>query len=678
MANSRTTPAQLYPSGLFVDELAFPPVVTVGGRPRKVVLRAKSIRVHSVLPKTSIWGYTVRQAGRELINPTLQSRSGQSVTIDFKNGIRPGSLPIGIAQVEYLASDGNALPENAPGSVAATPGRQVRIGAPAPNGSQVAAADLPAAFSTHLHGAVTEANSDGWPENLMMPGQSHRFTYSMNEQSALLWYHDHALHTTRFNVYSGLAAFWTIRDLDDDRVVSALGLQGQGIDRPEFELPLLIQDCNFELNAQGAFTGQLLHKTEFVDGVPEFFGPYTLVNRTLWPKCTVARRQYRLRLLNGSNARTLRLALADDSGKQLLWSTIAQQIGGDGGLRATPIPAENELVLAPAERLDLIVDFSLTGSSFLTLLNTAPAPFGGEPNVAPIPVVGGPPAAQALTDRLPMPEVMRFVLSGQPAAPRAIPALSSRFRRIVHDAADADPGEPVVVIPDVPNVPGGHHHRLVALTEERPNPADMSTTLMLRELMPYDPASTLPIDAKLLQISEPDPTNPANPPKTTLYRTAARMFHDGPTIFGALGEIDVWRIINLTGDTHPFHVHLTDVQVIGRQSLDSFNPDAANWEDFDAQNPTAKTVTLVISGDSRPTAADRCWKDVIRVNPGETVKLAVPYGMIDTVKNTITDQGSVGRYMYHCHILEHEDKDMMRPFLVLPKATRDLMPPHSM
>ena len=108
----------------------------------------------------------------------------------------------------------------------------------------------------------------------------------------------------------------------------------------------------------------------------EAFPPFTVVNGKVWPVLDVEPAVYRFRVLNGSNARTYRLVLVRDGEPELARVT---QIGTDHGLLRAPVavPADG-LVLASAERADLLVDFSdLEPGSELTLINTATAPFDG-------------------------------------------------------------------------------------------------------------------------------------------------------------------------------------------------------------------------------------------------------------------------------------------------------------
>jgi spore coat protein A len=213
---------------------------------------------------------------------------------------------------------------------------------------------------------------------------------------------------TRFTVYAGLAGLWIVRD-ERER---ALGL-------PEgfpFELPLLLQDRNFDEGPHGRLSGELVHKTD--PGTMEAFAPFTTVNGKIWPSLEVHPSTYRLRIINGSNARTFRLVLMCDGQPDL---DRISQIGTDHGLLRAPVGVPPEgLVLAPAERADLLVDFSdLQPGNELTLLNTASAPFDGAPyppeHAAQVANVDG---------LLPYPDVMRFrVVPGtrsRTPAPRAL------------------------------------------------------------------------------------------------------------------------------------------------------------------------------------------------------------------------------------------------------------------
>jgi spore coat protein A len=145
---------------------------------------------------------------------------------------------------------------------------------------------------------------------------------------------------------------------------------------------------------------------------------------------------------------------------------------------------------------------------------------------------------------------------------------------------------------------------------------------------------------------------------TIRYRAVAAHFEDATTFFPMLGEYEVWQLINLTGDTHPIHIHLDPFQILSRRAI-RYEIPAGGIGDRDL---SAAVILERAPDDTLDHAIDdneRGLKDTIRVNPNEIVEIAVRFTNYS------------GRYMYHCHILEHEDRDMMRPFVTMPA---ELMP----
>ena len=147
--------------------------------------------------------------------------------------------------------------------------------------------------------------------------------YPNDQRAAMLWYHDHVMGVTRFDVYAGLAGLWIVRDERERELELPEG--------PPYEVPLLLADRNFDVDDDGRLTGDLLHKTD--PEVMECFGPFTTVNGTVWPRLDVEPTTYRFRLLNGSNARTYRLVLTRDGRPDHERIT---QIGSEGGLLRRP------------------------------------------------------------------------------------------------------------------------------------------------------------------------------------------------------------------------------------------------------------------------------------------------------------------------------------------------------
>ena len=101
-----------------------------------------------------------------------------------------------------------------------------------------AAAALSGFSVVHLHGGMTQASSDGWTENIAAPGQAALDAYPNDQRAAMLWYHDHVMGVTRFNVYAGLAGLWIVRDERERELELPEG--------PPYELPLLLADRNFD------------------------------------------------------------------------------------------------------------------------------------------------------------------------------------------------------------------------------------------------------------------------------------------------------------------------------------------------------------------------------------------------------------------------------------------------
>jgi FtsP/CotA-like multicopper oxidase with cupredoxin domain len=587
---TRTLAAPLAP---FADALPVPQRLVAAQQHGQlsVPIRAGAHRFHRDLPESAIWGYDGRVPG-----PTIEAERGQAVTVVWRNEL-DGTLPV-VVTTAPKATDASGVPvQCVPGLSGGTPDQD--------------AAALAGHTVVHLHGGLTPAAYDGWAENLSAPGQDAVFHYPMGQRAALLWYHDHVMGVTRFGVYAGLAGLWIIRDQRERE----LGLP----EGPPFEVPLLIQDRNFGLDDSGRLTGQLVHKTD--PEVMEAFAPFTVVNGKVWPLLEVQPATYRFRVLNGSNARTYRLVLLRDGEPELHRIT---QIGTDHGLLRTParVPPDG-LVLASAERADLLVDFSgLEPGSELTLVNTAAAPFDG----APFPAANASSAADP-GRMLPYPHVMGLRVVLGPATRPAIPGeLATDYRR---PAPDALAGAP---------------RRTIALVEREldgePN------MLTMRELV----------------IAGDDHTGPvvtvADGEQTTRYRAAAAHFEDATTFFPMLDRYEVWQLINLTDDTHPIHIHLDPFQILSRRPIRYQIPD-------DGIEDLAITAAVTLARDPDDELGhtiddnERGLKDTVRVNPNEITEIAVRFTTYS------------GRYMYHCHILEHEDRDMMRPFVTTPA---ELMP----
>jgi spore coat protein A, manganese oxidase len=319
---SPNLPAALDVSTLppFVDPLPIPTIAQrkgLGPSPEdpkqsvalyRVAAQAVTGKVHRDLAPTKFWSF-----GGSLPAPTFEVRSGEPVLIEWAN-----SLPSG----HFLPIDHTL------------------------HGAE---ADKPAVRTVvHVHGARTRPESDGYPENWIVPGKSVLYYYPNQQDAAMLWYHDHALGINRLNVYAGLLGAFFIRDTAED----ALNLP-----KANYEIPLILFDRLLTRDAQLLYPVSPDPQSPWI---PEVMGNAILVNSKLFPYLEVEPRKYRFRLLNGSNARVFHLSLGND--------LTFHQIGTDQGLLPAPVPL-TLLEIAPGERADLIFDFSEQRGAQLSLKN---------------------------------------------------------------------------------------------------------------------------------------------------------------------------------------------------------------------------------------------------------------------------------------------------------------------
>ena len=512
----------------FIDPLPIPPRIQPHGRSAGVELYSVHMRefrkrLHSQLPATRLWGYEAQYPG-----PIFEARRGQPIAVEWIN-----DLP-----AQHLF----AVDPHIHGAMPPSP--EVRT--------------VP-----HLHGARTSSASDGLPEKWFTPGKSVVYHYPNDQQAAPLWYHDHALGITRLNMYAGLSGLYFLRD---ERELS------MNLPSGDFEIPLVLQDRDLDEE------GQLVYQPTFDDAKPlpagvwgsEFFGGVPVVNGAIYPLLEVEPCRYRLRLLNSSNSRFYDLYLNLAKGPTEIPAPIDfLQIGSDGGLLGEPVSLQR-LLLAPAERADLIVDFSALQGKTVTLANRAPAPYPGWSQLK----MHYPPLYELLQIRVTRPHSARgksFSLPGKIDLPRYDPATAVVTRDFV--------------------------------LSERMNPQGRSLGMYINGKGYGDPVTELP----------------------------------------KIGSLEKWRFINTTDDTHPMHLHLVQFQILERQG-------------FDRGDFLRGQLTLV--GSPRPPAPQEAgWKDTATVNPQDVLTILVRF------------EGDTGRYVFHCHMAEHEDNDMMRPYEVVPAET---------
>jgi spore coat protein A len=425
--------------------------------------------------------------------PTVEARSGEEIQIEWAN-----RLPA----KHFLPVDHNLM-----GAEKARPDSRTIV---------------------HVHGARVPSASDGWPEDAYAPGRSVIYRYPNNQEAALLWYHDHAMGINRLNVCAGLAGLYMIRDSFED----ALNLP-----KGSYEIPLVLMDRLIATNGQIHYPVSQLADAPWV---PEYEGNAVLINGKLLPYLDVEARKYRFRILNASNARFYVLSLED--------GLTFQQIGTDQGLLSAPV-AVNRIVIAPGERVDVVVDFAAYRGKRLLLhdLSVRLMQF----NVA----------ADATADPSALPAVLR------PVAPIA-ESLAVRTRRLSLEEVDNDVGEPQIHLLD-------------------------------RKRW-HEPVSEKPV----------------------------------------LGTTEIWELVNTTDDTHPIHLHLVRFQILDRRPID-----ASAYLNDDKMVYVGSAV--------RPDPNEAGWKDTVQVSPEASTRIIVTF------------EGYTGRYVWHCHILEHEDNEMMRPYEVV-------------
>lgn len=279
---------------------------------------------------------TTTPFGRPLAVPPVLSPTSSDATTDYYD------LNIAEAEVEIIPGKSTrviAFNGMTPGpTIRARVGRQSIVnfhnGLPATTLGGVTGKTV-----IHLHGGHTPSADDGFPTDYVNPGSNRTCAYPNNQLPATLWYHDHTMDVTGPHVWYGMAGFYILTDDYEESL---------GLPSGEYEVPLVIQDRNLDANGQLVYTDDILGET----------GNTILVNGVIQPYFNVARRKYRFRILNGSNARFYRLALSSDQPFTV--------IGMEGGLLPAPMTVTS-ITLAPSERADVVVDFSgnIAGSEML-------------------------------------------------------------------------------------------------------------------------------------------------------------------------------------------------------------------------------------------------------------------------------------------------------------------------
>jgi spore coat protein A len=615
---------------------------------------------HPQLPSSRLWGYADATTGLpkwRYLGPAIVATAGTPVRVNFINLLPP---------VHPLPVDNTIMGAEADQKV---------------NRAAV-----------HLHGGFVPWPSDGGPYHWTTPLGAHGSSFVRwlpnrlglptddcwypNQQTArLMWYHDHAIGITRLNAYAGLAAPYLLVDAFE---IAMFGPKGTLLPNQLPGIPLVLQDKSFkavadefgnvgDLDYPHSYGEQEPHPEEggtftnplpSVSAVPEFFADNIVINGMAYPEVTLPAGAHRFRMLNGTQSRVFNLQLYRESPSDPGEVHAAPGpdfvvIGTEGGFlpRAAVVPSDHPmnveayyahdpngygLVLAGAERADVLIDFSDCSGSTFILYNDAGSPFPdgadafldyftGNPAV-----VGGPPRPGYGPNTRTMMRIRITNGVGQPmpsieAIDAALAKVSNLGLLVPEDLlGDAFVPPPGAVFRNKTLNEGiDEYGRLIAMLG-----TDAETS------MNFTKHGTLYCDA--IDASRED------------YR---------------VGTCEVWDVYNTTGDTHPIHFHLVNVQIIGRVTF-ATNDDGS--PDF-TQVPTA--------GWAPPDPCERGWKDTVRMDPGQITRVIMKIELpADPVVNVLGRNRTIRvpesprtgghEYVWHCHILEHEEHDMMRPFLV--------------
>ena len=509
----------------FVDKLQKPNIA----RPRnnssfpnadyyELQMKEAKHRFHKYFPPSKVWGYDGLCPG-----PTIEATKDKTTCVKYNN-----RLPIKhFLPVDYTLHS-------------VSDSQEVRT-------------------VVHLHGANVDWESDGNPESWYSKDYVHTgpkfkrevHEYTNHQPGTTMWYHDHTMGLTRLNVYAGLAGFYLLRDPLEERL---------HLPSEKYEIPLMIQDRSFNEDGSIFYPDAPPFPVPVHPSItPGFVGNTITVNGKVWPYLSVEPRKYRFRLLNASNRRGYVLSLSNE--QPLI------QLGTDGGFLTAPLPI-NSVELLPAERTDIIIDFSNFASQEITLVNTD-TEFPGEHT------------SVVLQFKVDLP------LKGED---------TSQIPERLAESMDLH-----------------EHHAHI----KRDLPLSVSTDSFGRPMLLLND----------------------------------RMFHEPITEKPSLDSIETWNIINATPIPHPIHVHLVQFKILERRPF--------NVELYQNEGK------LEFTGDPQPPRDyERGWKDTVKTDAGMVTKIIMHW------------KDHVGYYMWHCHFLEHEDHDMMRPILVI-KDVHPVQQPHA-
>lgn len=618
----------------------------------------------------NFWGYKVSN-GTVTTPPnwpafTIEAQKGIPVNVTYENNLIDPvtSVPLTYANVNLYADQTLHWADPLKEGMMATP----------PNMMNMQPYTGPIPVSPHLHGGEVPSESDGGPDAWFTPGYAitgpswgiggtdETYYYPNSQEEATLWWHDHGLGVTRLNVYAGLAGFYFLRGPNeeadqlpgwsgDDLVqeVAPVGTSGTFNPNPYLpEIEVVFQDRMFDTNGGLYFPNLPPNPMEHPLWTPEFLGDIITVNGKTWPYLSVAPRKYRFRLLNGSNARFYEIWLQDlvtgVMGPQIV------QIGTDGGLLDAPVPIAGKLLMAPGERFDVVIDFSTSAPNQVwTVRNSGRSPYPK----------GGPPSGSTVG------RIMQFVVNGTMVS-AANPTLAGTDKSLV--------------------------------------PAALRTPTV--KLVNYATATSAVTSAVTRQLTVNEVMGMGGPLEVLVNNSKWDMNGMmvpglGETELPVEGTTEIWQIINTTADAHPMHLHLVEFQLVSRQpyNISKFNkayntafggaflpavgpPLPYNTPNADGAIGGNPAITPFLQGMPMPANPnEQGWKDTYIAYPGEVTTFAVRFAPTDKAINAPAsellysfDPSEGPGYVWHCHIIDHEDNEMMRPYKVLASPARSAAP----
>ena len=652
------------------------------------------------MPKTYVWGYLQPgQASRaSYLGPVIVATRGQPTEFKFVNNLGSAATTNVLA---YKYGTDQTLHWADPLNNEANMWNHMAM-PPAPGSEGAANYAGPVPACVHLHGGEVPPQLDGGPDAWFTsdgnyvghayyskdgnaPKNYSIYRYPNSQEGSPIWFHDHTLGATRLNVYAGLAGGYLLTDPPNDPA-----------NLPPLQ-PLVIQDRMFDTNGQLFFpsdsAGNFLWtpNPEHPYWVPEFVGDVICVNGKTWPFLSVERKRYTFLFLNGSNARTYEMFLSDPATNvppPTMWV-----IGTDGGYLDAPVPVK-KLTMMSGERYLVIMDFAAVpaGTNFV-LKNTAKTPF---PNGA---------ASPASTTG----QIMQFRITGgavadtsfNPAAPGA-KLRQTPMVRLVNPATGA-PAAGVTVqktrqltLNEVMGMPQNAINPVTGVLTAYPGgPLEILVNNTKWNGERINGVMTDPMTGHMMYTFEIRPD-------FTLDGTGKNYLSELPLE----GETEIWEIVNLTADAHPIHLHLVQFQLMNRQNFDVkaynaayaaafpgggydhmtgqpypagvFIPGFGPPLNYNSGNPVAlggnPNVAPFLKGKIAPPLPQEAgWKDTVIMYPGQVSRIAVRWAPTDIPTTTAPsaanfpfDPNGGHGYVWHCHIVDHEDNEMMRPDEVTP------------